>query len=247
MVQKIVYYLNIIRTKVVEYIWNRASDNSSIEGICLVFHHVNPNHVDTPRTCQCTPDSFVKIIEGLKDNGYDIIPINEFETIVEQHSEKKFAIITFDDVPSDMYENAYPYLKEKRIPFTAFITTSFIDKPGYLTTEQLQVLNEDTLCTIGAHTKTHPLLRFHSDKQSEIVLGGNELEAIIGKKVSFFAYPFGSLYSTNRKSIRIAESRYAYSFSTINSSINDYIIKKKGFLPRRAVSDIRELFNKDKL
>lgn len=242
MVQKIVYYLNIIRTKAVEYLWNKASVKSSLNGICLVFHHVNPNHVDTPKTCQCTPDSFATIIEGIQYNGYDIVSINDLETIAEQHSKKKFAIITFDDVPSDMYENAYPYLKERRIPFTAFITTSFIDQPGFLSTEQLQVLKEDPLCTIGAHTKTHPILRFHSDKQDEIVFGGDELERIIGKKVSLFAYPFGSLYSTDHKSIRIAERRYKYSFSTIDSELNDYTIKKKGFLPRRAISDIKELF-----
>ena len=242
MVKKIVYYWNILRTKVVEYYWNSASRNSTIDGLCLVFHHVNPNHVDTPKTCQCTTDSFVKIVEGIQEKGYSIISLDELQTVINQNSGKKFAIITFDDVPNDMYEHAYPYLREKGIPFTAFITTSFIDQPGYLSTEQLQVLNEEPLCTIGAHTKTHPLLRFNSDKLSEIAIGGDDLEQIIGKKIEYFAYPFGSLFSTDHNSIRIANSRYKYSFSTIDSDLNDYTIKKKGFLPRRAISDIKELF-----
>ena len=241
MVKKITYYWNILRTKVVEYQWNRASANSTIDGLCLVFHHVNPNHVDTPQSCQCTPNSFVRIVEGVQEKGYTIISLEELQTILAQNSNQKFAIITFDDVPSDMYEYAYPYLRERGIPFTVFITTSYVGRKGFLSNEQLQTLNSDPLCTIGAHTLTHPLLRFHNDKKKEIIDGGEELEKIINKKVDFFAYPYGSLYSTDPKSIRMATSRYKYAFSTIDAELNDLTIRKPGFLPRKAISDISQL------
>lgn len=241
MVKKITYYWNIIRTKVVEYLWNRASANSIIDGLCLVFHHVNPNHVDTPQSCQCTPDSFVRIMEGIQEKGYTIISLDELQTVMAQNSNQKFAIITFDDVPSDMYEYAYPYLKERGIPFAVFITTSYVGRKGFLSNEQLQTLNSDPLCTIGAHTLTHPLLRFHNDKKKEIIDGGEELEKIINKKVDFFAYPYGSLYSTDPKSIRIATSRYKYAFSTIDAELNDLTIRETGSLPRKAISDISQL------
>lgn len=243
MVKKIVYYWNILRTKVVEYRWNRASTNSTIDGFCLVFHHVNPNHVDTPKTCQCTPNSFVRILESVQEKGYTIISLDELQTVIEQKTAKKFVIITFDDVPSDMYDNAYPYLRDNSIPFTVFITTSFVGKEGYISMRHLQVLNEDPLCTIGAHTLTHPLLRFYKNKEKEIVDGGDVLERMINKQVKFFAYPFGSFYSIDYNSIRIAKKRFQYSFSTIDAGLNDYTIKKRGFLPRKAVSDIKELEN----
>lgn len=242
MVKKIAYYINILRTKFVEAIWGKASVNSSFNGLCLVFHHVNPSHINTPESCQCTPDSFIKIIEGVQGMGYTIISLDELQLVVNKQLSKKFAIITFDDVPSDMYEYAYPYIKDKKIPFTVFVTTSFVGKEGYISMEQLREFSLDPLCTIGAHTITHPLLRFCKDKEKEIVDGGAELERMINRKIEYFAFPFGSLYSTDHNSIRMAKNRYKYSFSTIDSSLNDYTLKKRGFLPRRAISDINEFY-----
>ncbi len=241
MVKKIAYYYNILRTKIIELRWRKASENSTINGICLVFHHVSDDYIDTPASCQCTTASFVRIIEKIKEKGYSIVALEEYKSIVTHHSNKKFALITFDDVPDDMYINAYPYLKENSIPFTVFITTSFIDKKGYLSSQQLDILNNDPLCTIGAHTISHPMLRFFKNKKKEIIDGGDILERIIGKTVAVFAYPFGSLYSTDRSSIRLAKERYELAFSTIDSALNDYTVHKTCFLPRRAVSDSNQL------
>lgn len=239
--KKIAYFLNIVRTKIIEYKWKKASKESTINGICLVFHHVSEDTIDTLASCQCTTKSFVNIIEKLKEEGYNIVSLEDFKSIVSQHSNKKFVLITFDDVPEDMYINAYPYLKENHIPFTVFITTGFIDKKGYLSSEQLESLNKDPLCTIGAHTISHPLLRFNKDKRIEIVECGNILERIIGKPIGVFAYPFGSLYSTDRCSVRLAKERYELAFSTIESNLNDYTVHKTLFLPRIAISDFNQI------
>lgn len=241
MVKKITFYLHIVLTKVVEWIWNRASARSSLEGVCLVFHHVSPIPLQTLKCCQCTPSTFISIIERLRETGYEIISMDELPNLIAQGFSKKFALITFDDVPSDMYENAYPYLNKMRIPFTVFITTSFIDKEGYISLSQLRDLSCNPLCTIGAHTISHPLLRFHPDKQNEVIEGGNELERLINKKIDYFAYPYGSLYSVDFRSMRFAKQRYMYSFSTINSNLNDLTVQKRGFMPRKAISDIKDL------
>ena len=241
MAKKIVFYYNLVRTKLTKFIWDRASRHSSINGVCLVFHHVSRKHLDTEECCQCTPESFINIIESLKKNGFTIISVDKLESVIEHNSNQKFSIITFDDVPADMYENAYPYLKRNNIPFTVFITTSFLDKEGYLSSQQLKALNNDPLCTIGAHTKSHPLLRFCSDKYNEIVVAGDDLERIIGKEVKYFAYPFGSFFSTDSSSMRVALRRYKYSFSTIDSFLNDYTSQLPAFLPRKAISTYAQL------
>jgi peptidoglycan/xylan/chitin deacetylase (PgdA/CDA1 family) len=46
---------------------------------------------------------------------------------------------------------------------------------------------------IGGHTKTHPILARLDEKEASEEIGGGkeELEAIIGNKVSLFAYPNG--------------------------------------------------------
>jgi len=47
--------------------------------------------------------------------------------------------------------------------------------------------------TIGAHTKTHPILTTldHDAARNEIVDGRRELEEVIGERVKVFAYPNG--------------------------------------------------------
>ena len=71
----------------------------------------------------------------------------------------KAAVITFDDVFKSVIENALPVLTEKRIPFTVFISECFIDKDGYLSSDDILILRENGLCTIGFHGRSHDKLR----------------------------------------------------------------------------------------
>lgn len=61
-----------------------------------------------------------------------------------------------------------------------------------LTSEQLQQLSAAGVA-IGGHTVTHPILANQTYEQcvDEIKANKNELEAIVGREVSYFAYPNG--------------------------------------------------------
>ena len=143
--------------------------------------------------------------------------------------------VSFDDVPDNFYNVAYPILKQYNIPFTLYIATGFMDTEGYLTTEQVKRLATDPLCTIGAHTISHPMLKHHKvNLKEEICNCGKVLEGIIGKPVVHFAYPFGTPTAINRRVINFTKkmSIYKSAVITIPGYVNQYSLKDIFALPR---------------
>ena len=107
----------------------------------LAYHRVSEYNQNCPlddNLISTSPEEFEKQVRYLKAN-YDCI---DFATLSEILKGKippsppwqrggfrgNALIITFDDGYKDNYDNAYPILKEHRIPATIFIATEFIDK-----------------------------------------------------------------------------------------------------------------------
>ena len=65
--------------------------------------------------------------------------------------------ITFDDGNVTDFTTALPLMQERGIPGTTYITTSLVGEEGYLTWDQIHLL-EETGWTIGCHSHTHPHL-----------------------------------------------------------------------------------------
>ena len=155
-----------------------------------------------------TPERLESLIVEYQKNGYTVVPINEIvlrlktkTTWTQAVSSTKCIAITLDDGYGDNYEVAYPIFRKYHIPFCIYVSTGYIDKdfevldthPHMLTTEQLKVLAQDPLCTIGAHTVSHPVMSDLSlaEQKKEIEDSVENLHAIIGKKIQHFAIPFG--------------------------------------------------------
>ena len=69
----------------------------------------------------------IKIIEN--SNAIFIDPNNLDKEIPSIHKTKSI-LLTIDDGFSSFYKNAWPYLKNKKIPFILFISTREIGKKG---------------------------------------------------------------------------------------------------------------------
>lgn len=227
------YYLS----RLWKHYWNRCSRKSRINGIILMFHHVCEEKYDNiDPSCVHSIAEFRAPLERLRKEGYRFVDIAEALRIIDSRSETRFAAVTFDDVFSDVYSNAYPILKEMGIPFTCFITTGFIDKPGYLTESQIKEMDKDPLCTIGAHTVSHPMLRHVPDSPEEIKNSKKTLEQILGHDIRYLAYPFGQPSSVSRKIMRIARNAgFDCAFGTIDSPVSDTSSRCRYYLPRMVI------------
>jgi peptidoglycan/xylan/chitin deacetylase (PgdA/CDA1 family) len=117
----------------------------------------------------------------------------------------RYAAVTFDDGFEDAVENAVPELVARKIPALFFITTDVLGKlaawwPGsapernrrIATSEQLQQLPVEWI-GIGAHTLTHPRLSAldETDARHEILESRRGLEALLGRTIGTFSFPYG--------------------------------------------------------
>ncbi|MBS3917374.1 MAG: polysaccharide deacetylase family protein [Deltaproteobacteria bacterium] len=110
----------------------------------------------------------------MKIMGYEFVPLDELVNMIEIGKYKKVAVITFDDGFKDLYQNAYPILKEFNIPFTLFLITSLIDSKELLWLHKLYI-SLDKL-----HLKeSESILKSYSDYASNI----EDMSVFIGKVI----------------------------------------------------------------
>jgi peptidoglycan/xylan/chitin deacetylase (PgdA/CDA1 family) len=211
-----------------------------------MYHHVSDYPEEIIPSCLHTISQFKNTIIRLKNEVFTFISIydaynliyekeyqNQTKDIIKIADKKKLAIITFDDIFNTVYYNAYPILKDFNIPFAIFITTSYLDKEKYITTNQLKEMDLHPLCTVGAHTVNHPMLRKSSNIYNELKTSKDLLTKLLGHDIDFLAYPYGRQSSVSHKVMKIAKRvGYKCAFGTIHSQITNLSSKSRYFLPR---------------
>lgn len=160
------------------------------------------------RNLEITPDYLEQKILEYKSKGYVFISMDEVAQRLQNSKctirNSKFVALTFDDGYRDNLTEALPVLRKHHVPFIVYVTTDFIDNkkemwwyPGQklaLSKEELLQLDREPLCTIGAHTLSHPKLDGlpREDQQREIVESKQQLESWLGHAVAHFSYPHGA-------------------------------------------------------
>ena len=133
------------------------------------------------------------------------------------------------------------------MPFTLYISPEHLDKPDYLSSEDVKDISLINKCIIGTHGYSHRRLSTLDKMQQYTELQKSKivLEELIGKEINTLSYPHGSF---NRETISIAkELGYKSAASSIKGFNN---IKTDPFKMRRieviASDKLRELSKKIK-
>ena len=160
-----------------------------------MYHRFNENKY--PST-NIQMDIFEKQMEIIKEQDYEFYDPKNFVKEFEKIKENKKILITIDDAFKSFYTEAWPFLKEKKIPFILFVSTEPIGKYGYMNWDEIKEINNSDFGYIGHHSHTHEYLIDMSDKEFE-----NDIETAteifknqLGYVPNIFSYPFGeySLY-----------------------------------------------------
>ena len=199
----------------------------------LMYHHIgvldDPNDEQFPFTV--TPEMFEAQLAFLKANGYT--PLSPADLQQPDARIKKPVMLTFDDGYADNFTALFPLLQKHRVPALIFLVTDRIGTDGYLTWEQVQLMQKSGLVHFGSHTCSHRRLRSLPDEEiwQEITQSKKILEEKLGAPVLSFCYPYGAGGFDKRVRPKVLQAGYRFDFST-KKGINPWPWKGKGTLLR---------------
>lgn len=178
-----------------------------VMGRILMLHRVVEHRSEMPeqRELEATQQFLEQTINEYRQQGYRFVSIDQACNILAGKDKgKPFICLTFDDGYQDNHDVAYPLLKQHGVPFAIYVTTGFIDNklPMWwypneqlgISIESLKALDADPLCTICAHTVSHPKLNTLSreEQKKEIEQSLQDLESLLSHPIRHFSYPHGA-------------------------------------------------------
>ena len=189
---------------------NNGTNNIEDFGlISIMYHRFEENKY--PSTNIRLSD-FKKHLDIIQKNNIKFINPKNFENELKNNKKERKILLTIDDGFLSFYQNAWPILKEKEIPFILFISTREVGSFNYMNWDQVKEISEKDFVEIGNHSHTHEYL---VDESNEVIKADIQKSITIfkerlGKNSNFFSYPFGE-YSLNFKKI-IQSLGFKYAF-----------------------------------
>jgi len=197
-----------------------------------MYHRFNENKYPSTNIQIDVFKEQLKIIEREK---IKFIHPNNFEKSLSENKGQRKILFTVDDGLSSFYQNAWPILKKKKIPFILFVNTREVGSYNYMNWEQILELYKDENVEIGNHSHSHEYLVEENPEtiKKDIVKSIRIFEDKLGKSSKFFSYPFGE-YSLEFKKI-IKDLGFKYAFGQHSGVIDE--TKDLWELPRFPINE----------
>lgn len=164
--------------------------------IFLMYHYVevNQDKKDFKRdSLNTNPYIFEQQMLTLQKAGYKFILPSEISEFLNDKSDAKYVVVSFDDGYRTFYTYTYPIIKKYGIKSVNYIIYNFIGRQNNMDAWMIEQLVKDGLVEIGSHTLNHlDLTSLNSaELKSEIIDSKINLEKRFNIKVSAFCYPYG--------------------------------------------------------
>ena len=166
-------------------------------------------------------EDFKKHLEIIENEDIYFINPKNFEIELLENKNKRKMLLTIDDGFLSFYENAWPILKKKQIPFILFVSTREVGSSGYMNWEQIKTLAKENFVEIGNHSHTHEYLIDEDAKtiKDDISTSIKIFKKQLGRNSDFFSYPFGE-YSLEFKEI-IKSFGFKFAFGQHSGVMDD--------------------------
>jgi peptidoglycan/xylan/chitin deacetylase (PgdA/CDA1 family) len=129
----------------------------------LIYHRIGGESRDERDIATA---AFVAQLDLLTD--HQVVAIDDALDGLGRGDSSPRVVLTFDDGFRDLYDNGFPLLRERGLPFTIYLTTSYVggvmhwdgstahdtDAPA-VDWHQLEEMQASGLLTVGNHTHTH--------------------------------------------------------------------------------------------
>lgn len=201
------------------------------------------------------PANFKAHIKMLADSGYHTILPDELYDYLNYGKKlpAKPIMITFDDTDLDQYTVGAAELKKYGFKGVFFIMTVSIGRPRYMSKAQIKELS-DQGHVIASHTWNHKNFAQFTDEDWDIQIDKptKTLEKLTGKKVQYFAYPYGVFKASNLHKLKEHGFKAAFILSTPMDEVNPVytirrIIDPGRYTAKNLYNSLQKSFNKKKL
>ncbi len=209
----------------------------------MMYHSIAPKRNAAQDEWTISRAAFERHLRLLRSEGWHTACVSDL--LRPNELPPKTVAITFDDGYADNYENGFALLRQARMRATWFVVTREIGgrsewvghgagiKP-LLSAAQLKEMAAAGM-EIGGHTKTHPRLsRLDLLAMEHEILGSKrELEDLLGKRVSSFAYPFGDFNKAVVNAVRKAGYEIACTARPgwLGSDSNPFLVRRVTVFP----------------
>lgn len=152
-----------MRTAVKRQLSRAAGRGPATGASLLIYHRVgggSPDERDLPAR------AFAAQLDAL--DGHDVVTLDAALDRLDAGDRRPSVVLTFDDGFADVYEHAWPALRDHRLPFTLYLAAGHVGGTMHwegstakeagtgLTWDQLAEMAGSGLCTVGNHTFSHP-------------------------------------------------------------------------------------------
>ena len=177
--------------------------------ITLMYHRFDENKY--PST-NIKINDFKKQIEIIQNNNIKFINPKNFDVALNKNKKERKILLTIDDAFSSFYENAWPILQKKKIPFILFVNTREVGSFNYMNWKQIKEISVEDFVEIGNHSHSHEYLVDESNDfiKDDIIKSINIFKKKMGKNSDFFSYPFGEYNLEFKNIIKSLGFKYAF-------------------------------------
>ncbi|MEJ7625891.1 MAG: polysaccharide deacetylase family protein [Ferruginibacter sp.] len=218
-----------------------ASDLATIlskkEVPVLCYHHIRNGkggESEYMKSYSVTPAGFAAQMKILHDSGYQtVLPDQLYDHLLFGGTlPLKPVMITFDDTDEEQYSIGAVEMNKYGFKGVYFIMTIAINRPRYMKKENIKELS-DSGHLIACHTWDHHMVTKYEGAtwDTQLVKTKIQLEAITGKPVKYFAYPFGLWNQAAIPEIKSRGYNLAFILSTKRDSTEPLYTVRRMIVP----------------
>lgn len=201
----------------------------------LCYHHIRPLAPGKKtRDYEVQPSDFALQMKTLADQGYKtILPDQLYDYLASGKAiPAKSVMLTFDDTDQEQFLVGRREMNKYGFKGVFFIMTISMNKPRYMTTAQIKQLSDEGNA-ICCHTWDHHMVTKYTadDWVMQLVKPRKKLEDIIGKKISYFAYPFGLWNVAAITKLKESGIKMAFSLSSKRDPVSPLYTVRRILVP----------------
>ena len=203
----------------------------------LCYHHIRPakpGQSETLKSYSVSPEGFAEQMKVLADSGYHtVLPDQLYNYLAFGKAlPEKPVMLTFDDTDLEQYTLGAAEMKKYGFKGVFFIMTISINRPRYMSKEQIKELSDDGN-VIACHTWDHHMVTKYTatDWDIQLVKPRKTLEDITGKSINYFAYPFGLWNAAAIPELKSRDYKLAFILSTKRDSTQPLYTVRRMIVP----------------